>query len=199
LVAVTRKLCGPSANTAAGTKGEPHGRAGPPSIWQATEAAPAAAPAPELKPEQQVATLEPPAATIPEKPAGPELPADLASAVQQRLKDIGCYTNAVDGDWGAGSRAALQRFFDAKKEPAIDSDPTGPVYLRLKEESGRVCEVQVATPKPQTQTQKPSSSPKPASTPKAPSTPKAQPQPAAPQPSKPPENRFNGGGIGVFR
>ena len=38
--------------------------------------------------------------------AGPQLAANLQSA----LKNIGCYTSSVDGDWGRGSRAAAQRF-----------------------------------------------------------------------------------------
>jgi hypothetical protein len=178
----------------------------PPATATGNSAPTSPQPRPEAtpRPEQQVATLEPPPSTTPEPPAAPILPDDLPSAVQQKLKDVGCYTNAVDGDWGAGSRAALQRFFDAKKEPAIDSDPTGAVYLRLKQESGRVCEEQVvATPKPQTQkpasTPRPSTPPKQASTPRAPSQPKPQPQPSAPPAPPKQQPNFNSGGIGVFR
>lgn len=34
----------------------------------------------------------------------------LAADLQTVLQNIGCYTAAIDGDWGRGSRAALQRF-----------------------------------------------------------------------------------------
>jgi hypothetical protein len=34
----------------------------------------------------------------------------LAADMQTALKNIGCYTKSIDGDWGSGSRAALQRF-----------------------------------------------------------------------------------------
>ncbi len=37
---------------------------------------------------------------------GPQLAADL----QRALKNLGCYTLRVDGDWGRGSRAAVRRF-----------------------------------------------------------------------------------------
>jgi Caspase domain len=37
-------------------------------------------------------------------------PADLARSVQTELKRVGCYSGTVDGDWGSGSRSALDQF-----------------------------------------------------------------------------------------
>ncbi len=37
-------------------------------------------------------------------------PVDLARSVQTELKRVGCYSGTVDGDWGAGSRNALDQF-----------------------------------------------------------------------------------------
>jgi hypothetical protein len=35
---------------------------------------------------------------------------DHARRIQQRLRELGYYTQAVDGDWGPGSRDALEAF-----------------------------------------------------------------------------------------
>lgn len=44
-------------------------------------------------------------------------PADqVARAVQQELARMGCYTSAVDGVWGNGSRAAVQRYFNERTD-----------------------------------------------------------------------------------
>jgi hypothetical protein len=159
------------------------------------------APVPE-QPQSQVAELQP---TIAEPPAEPQvaapvpdtaeqppsdLPDNLEMAIQQQLKDIGCYTSTVDGAWGNGSRAALSDFFKAKGEPVV-TDPTAEVYHRLKGESGRVCEVKVATPQPVKQ--------QPAPVKQQPAPVKQQPAPAAAQPPATSKPNFNGGGIGVFR
>ncbi len=47
-------------------------------------------------------------------------PDDLARAMQIELQRLGCYTSRIDGDWGRGSRRAMQRFIDASGETGID-------------------------------------------------------------------------------
>lgn len=63
--------------------------------------------APAAPPRNAVAVLSPPDA-----PASPPAtdPAALPRALQGELKRVGCDPGAVDGDWGAGSRRALERF-----------------------------------------------------------------------------------------
>lgn len=39
---------------------------------------------------------------------------EMARALQQELARMGCYTTTVDGVWGNGSRAAVQRYFDER-------------------------------------------------------------------------------------
>ena len=72
----------------------------------ATPAAPAtpAPPQPQPQPSTQVAAL-------PTDTSRTTLnPADLARSVQSELKRVGCYSGTVDGDWGSGSRSALDQF-----------------------------------------------------------------------------------------
>lgn len=40
----------------------------------------------------------------------------MARALQQELARMGCYTATVDGVWGNGSRAAVQRYFDERAD-----------------------------------------------------------------------------------
>lgn len=54
--------------------------------------------------ETQVARL-----ALPPKPDEPSDEKDYVSAVQSRLKQLGCYMGRIDGKWGAGSNAALVR------------------------------------------------------------------------------------------
>src|SRR5690606_24171532 len=89
----------------------------------------------------------------------PEQSVDLALAVQEELKRVGCYTGALDGDWGRRSRDALQKFIAEVKEASLEvTEPTAEVLAILKSKDAVVCKrTVVATPepprKPQTQTQ----------------------------------------------
>ena len=51
-------------------------------------------------------------------PPDPELRTALVKRVQERLKDLGCYRGAIDGDWGRGSSGALDRALAEKPLPA---------------------------------------------------------------------------------
>lgn len=42
----------------------------------------------------------------------------LAEALQRELHRLGCYTGGIDGDFGSGSRSALQRYNRTYKKPA---------------------------------------------------------------------------------
>jgi hypothetical protein len=132
--------------------------------------APAPEPVPLPAPDRpadtttQVATVEtPPVAT----PQAEVPPPDYAELVQRELKRIGCYSGAIDGDWGSGSRSALQRYLDEEKVASLGTDPTEELYNRLSREKGDVCK-----PEPKR--------PAVAAKPRAPRTVEADTQPAAP-------------------
>ncbi|HSF65663.1 MAG TPA: peptidoglycan-binding domain-containing protein, partial [Paracoccaceae bacterium] len=117
------------------------------------------------------------AAALPPAPAPEELP----RALQAELKRLGCYRLAVDGDWGNGSRSALRRYYDAKKEAVPeDLEPTEALWRQLGTEKDGLCPA-------------PPPAPKAASAPKAPA-PKTQPKAAVtkqePAKKKEPTCRF---------
>lgn len=111
-------------------------------------------------------------------PGGPQPPAaaELPRAVQDELKRIGCYSMAVDGDWGNGSRNAMRRYYTAKKAEAGDLEPTAEVWLALTKEPEKTCK-----PEPVAAKKKSSGS----TTKKSTTTSKAAPAPApAPAPAE---------------
>ncbi|MFC3180916.1 caspase family protein [Cypionkella sinensis] len=77
------------------------------------------------------------------------LPENLALGVQTELDRIGCYGMRVDGDWGNGSRRAMTAYYEAKKLPPGDLEPTEAVYRALLAEPENTCEkAAVATKAP---------------------------------------------------
>lgn len=110
------------------------------------------------------------------------VPEDLARAVQGELKRVGCYGNTVDGDWGAGSRAAMDAYYAAKTQDVGGEDPTEALYRTLLAESDTVCVEEASAPKPaapaKPSTKKPTASKPAAAKP-------AAPKPAAPKPAAP--------------
>lgn len=72
-------------------------------------------------------------------PEGTALPDNLAEGVQDQLKRIGCYTRKVDGQWGDGSRAALQDYYDAIKSDSTGTEPTAELYLALTKAEEGTC------------------------------------------------------------
>ena len=105
------------------------------------------------------------------------VPEDLPRAVQSELKRVGCYGNTVDGDWGAGSRAAMDAYYAAKKQDVGGEDPTEALYRTLLAEGDTVCIEEASAPQPaapaKPSTKKPTAS-KPAAA-----------KPAAPKPAAP--------------
>jgi uncharacterized caspase-like protein len=65
----------------------------------------------------------------------------MVREVQDALKDLDCYDGPIDGLWGRGSRAALDRFARlAKLEPAPE-EPVGSTLASLKAWDGAHCAV----------------------------------------------------------
>ncbi len=85
----------------------------------------------------------PPVEPVPAQPSNEE----LALLVQTELKRVGCYTKALDGDWGDGSRKALSSYAKAKKL-AIGDFATLEVLDTLKAEPGEVCKQVVVANNP---------------------------------------------------
>lgn len=104
------------------------------------------------------------------------LPDSLPRAVQEELKRVGCYNGGIDGDWGNGSRRAMERYYEAKALAKGEVEPTEPVWRGLLVEPEGICKpepVAVAKPANKPATQKPGT--------KKPGTKK--PAAAAPKPS----------------
>jgi hypothetical protein len=66
-------------------------------------------------------------------------PEQLAVAVQTELARMNCYTRSIDGDWGNGSRRALQLYFDTLKVAATTQEPTVEVFRQLLTEDEVAC------------------------------------------------------------
>ena len=59
--------------------------------------------------------------------------------MQAELTRIGCYAMKVDGQWGNGSRNAMRTYYEAKKLPEGEVEPTEAVFLALKAEPEKTC------------------------------------------------------------
>lgn len=126
-----------------------------------TRAAPpvlaAAVPAPPSDPSAAVPTAAAVVAPVTPAPSlvppvvQPEIPEDLASAVQTELKRVGCYNMRVDGDWGNGSRRALSAYLDKSDTKTEGSlEPSAELYLALLKEPEGICPPVVVRSTPQT-------------------------------------------------
>ncbi len=80
------------------------------------------------------------------------LPENLALGVQTELDRIGCYGMRVDGDWGNGSRRAMTAYYDAKKLPPGEMEPTEAVYRALLAEPEKTCDKPAVAVKSATKT-----------------------------------------------
>lgn len=59
-------------------------------------------------------------------------PADrLAVALQTELQRAGCYRGTIDGQWGAGSRRAVDRFAEAARLDDLPAEPDASLYRRI--------------------------------------------------------------------
>lgn len=65
----------------------------------------------------------------------------LSADMQTALKNIGCYTKSIDGDWGSGSRAALQRFNSMAVTNFATDVPTQEALAAVSSWGGGKCKV----------------------------------------------------------
>jgi uncharacterized caspase-like protein len=65
----------------------------------------------------------------------------MVREVQDALKDLDCYDGPIDGLWGRGSRAALDRFARLAKIEPIPEEPVGSTLASLKAWDGAHCAV----------------------------------------------------------
>lgn len=120
-------------------------------------------------------------------PPVPPTEKELHAAIQTELKRIGCYSSGIDGDWGKGSQAGLERFYAAQKIKAAELEggafaPTEAAWRSLLTAPEKTCEpIKVVQPTKK----KPSSSGTTTKKKAAATTKKAAPAPApAPAPEK---------------
>lgn len=151
----------------------------------------------------KTAELTPPASATDATQATPVADAaaklQLAKDVQTALKKVRCYTSSIDGIWGPGSRAAMQRFNRVAKMKLQVGEPDEKALTVIGAWRGQNCAV-VATKRRKTTTSR--------SAKRRPPTQKRQPQP--PRDSGPPPGpggpgssviigggRTNGGGLTI--
>jgi hypothetical protein len=75
-------------------------------------------------------------------------PDQLPIATQTELKRMGCYRGGVDGQWGPGSRRALQLYFDTLKVATTTQEPTIEVFHQLLQKDDVACSAPVANATP---------------------------------------------------
>ncbi len=75
---------------------------------------------------------------------GIESPRQVAQDMQRELKRVGCFSGRVDGNWGAQSRKAVERFNEAAKLELQAETPNSQDVPKVKNFPGLVCE-QVAS------------------------------------------------------
>jgi hypothetical protein len=66
-------------------------------------------------------------------------PDQLPVAVQTELKRMGCYRGGIDGQWGPGSRRALQLYFDTRQAATATQEPTIEVFHALLQKDDVEC------------------------------------------------------------
>ena len=92
-----------------------------------------------------VASLQDEAVTAATADAGPVKrsltadPAILVTDIQKQLKRIGCYNSSVDGKWGDGSRAALEKFASATNTELDAEEPTEEALAALDASKPGAC------------------------------------------------------------
>jgi hypothetical protein len=64
---------------------------------------------------------------------------DLTSDLQRELKRVGCYDGPIDGDWGDGSRRALERFARRSNINLKSDEPSRRALKAVEEAERRVC------------------------------------------------------------
>jgi len=73
------------------------------------------------------------------EPTSPESRYQLVVDLQQQLRRIGCYYGRIDGDWGPGSKDAMQTFMTHVNASLPSDKPDYLLLSLLKAQSGKVC------------------------------------------------------------
>ena len=63
----------------------------------------------------------------------------LARDLQRELQRLGCYGGPIDGDWGEGSRRALERFARRVDVDLKTDEPSMRALRAVEETERRVC------------------------------------------------------------
>lgn len=79
----------------------------------------------------------------------PPPPVNLAYPLQSELKRVGCLTGAVDGIWGGGSRAALNRFAQ-RAGLSLGSEPSQNALNEARRRQPGFCQPVRVAPRPPT-------------------------------------------------
>ena len=73
----------------------------------------------------------------------------LGRALQSELARMGCYNATIDGVWGGGSRASVQRYFDeVDGENAVTLEPASGLFRQIISKDDIVCKAPVAVAAP---------------------------------------------------
>lgn len=72
-------------------------------------------------------------------PAGTSNRSALVMDVQQELKRVGCYHGQLDGDWGPGSRRAMQAFIRKVNASLPVDEPDAVLFALLKSHAAATC------------------------------------------------------------
>jgi hypothetical protein len=70
---------------------------------------------------------------------------ELAVALQTELQRLGCYLGRIDGDFGSGSRRALDQYLSRTDRSVSGQEPTPELLLMTRASTGRVCPPPVQT------------------------------------------------------
>lgn len=126
-------------------------------------------------------------------------PQEMARALQTELSRMGCYRAGIDGIWGGGSRAAVQRYFDELDDVVpVSLEPVAELFRQLILGKEVECPAPVAQTRTTTATRSTSTrTTTTRSTPTRQTTTRSAPKPAAPASSG--RTIQSGNTLGVFR
>ena len=126
---------------------------------------------------------------------------ELARVLQTELSRMGCYRSGIDGIWGNGSRASVQRYYDEIGEAVPSQDPDVRIFRQIVMRD----DVECPAPAPQPVAQAPQRQSSGSNTARQPtrqtqSAPARQAPAPAPQQQQPQRRTLsNSSGTGIFR
>lgn len=124
-------------------------------------------------------------------------PSELVFAIQSELTRMACYDRGIDGRWGPGSEAGLQRYFDEAETEPDTLEPTLPAFRQMLVRDDVTCPV-VAVAAPRPAATPTATAPRPQQTAATPAAPRPAPAPA-PAAENTRTFNSNSGITGVFR